>query len=298
MGCEMDTDPDITPHGEPALRTVAQVARLAGVTVRTLHHYDELGLLQPSERSEAGYRLYTPADVTRLRELLTWRRLGVPLREIAGLLDEPADAARLDVLRRQRALVRSRLGELRRLASALDDAIAATHDDTTNQERTAMAPTDPRIIEALDGFDPAEYEAEAAERWGDSHAYRESARRTRDYTPEQWTAIKAEAEQVTEHLAALWSAGADPTSAEARAGAEQHRAHVTRWFYRCSTEIHRGLGEMYVADPRFTTAWEGEDGARAGFAAWVRDAFVANADALDAGSPRAHVPEPDSPRPG
>ena len=101
--------------------TVGQVADLFGVTVRTLHHYDEIGLLTPSERSRAGYRLYTDADLVRLQQIVVYRRLELPLEEIASLLDGGEDA--VTHLRRQREAVLTRLDELKELVGAIDRAL-------------------------------------------------------------------------------------------------------------------------------------------------------------------------------
>jgi len=147
------------------MKTVGEVSELARVTVRTLHHYDELGLLSPSERSEAGYRLYSYDDLARLQEILIWRALGFPLAEIASLLDDP-DNDRLGALERQRELVGREMNRLEALADAVDAAIAAERNGTPIEE-TKM----------FDGFDPTEYEDEARERWGDAEAYQQSARR-------------------------------------------------------------------------------------------------------------------------
>src|SRR5579862_3032062 len=101
------------------MKTVGEVADLAHVTVRTLHHYDELGLLSPSERSEAGYRLYSYADLARLQEILIWRQLGFALSEIRALLDDPA-YDRICALKRQRELVEGDLKRLGALAASID----------------------------------------------------------------------------------------------------------------------------------------------------------------------------------
>ena len=103
------------------MKTVGEVSELARVTVRTLHHYDELGLLSPSERSEAGYRLYSYDDLARLQEILILRALGFPLAEIASLLDDP-DHDRLGALVRQRELVGREMNRLGALAAAVDAA--------------------------------------------------------------------------------------------------------------------------------------------------------------------------------
>src|SRR3974390_2395740 len=106
------------------MKTVGEVAELTGVTVRALHHYDELGLLTPSGRSEAGYRLYSYEDLARLREILIWRALGFSLTEIGSLLDDPGHD-RQTALERQRELIEHELGRLGALAAAVDAAIAA-----------------------------------------------------------------------------------------------------------------------------------------------------------------------------
>ncbi len=104
-------------------KTVSQVAALGRVTVRTLHHYDELGLLRPSQRSRAGHRLYAEADIHRLHEILTWRSLGFPLDEIQALLDDPAHDP-LEAMRLHRERLAARLGGLQNQLDSLDAIIA------------------------------------------------------------------------------------------------------------------------------------------------------------------------------
>ena len=117
------------------MKTVGEVAGLAGVTVRALHHYDELGLLSPSGRSEAGYRLYSYEDLARLREILIWRALGFSLSEVGALLDDPGHD-RLAALQRQRELIERDLGRLGALAVAVDEAIAAHRNGAELEVRT------------------------------------------------------------------------------------------------------------------------------------------------------------------
>lgn len=257
---------DVSVNYEPNTRTVSEVAQITGVTVRTLHHYDELGLLVPSERSDAGYRLYTNEDLTRLREILTWRKLGVPLKEIGSLLDDPA-ADRMSVLLAQRDAVRDQQSELTELAAAIDAAIQ------DQQKEKPMPETDQKIIDALGGFDPAEYEAEAEERWGDTDAWKQSAARTKNYPAEDWREVKAEVDGIFGALADLFAAGVEPNDPRSREACERHRQHITNRFYDCSPEFHAQLGEMYVADPRFRESLEKGD-ELVGFAEWLRDAFA------------------------
>lgn len=254
------------------MKTVGEVAELAGVTVRTLHHYDELGLLSPSGRSEAGYRLYSYDDLARLREILIWRTLGFPLTEIGSLLDDPGHD-RLGALERQRELIEREIDRLGALAATVDAAIAA-HVNGTRLEETTM----------FEGFDPSEYEEEARERWGDTDAYKESARRAASYGEAEWDEIRREASAITREMVALMRGGEPADGQAARALAERHREHISRWFYPCSPQMHRGLGEMYVADERFARVYERE---AAGLAAYFHDAIVANANG--SGRPSAAV---------
>jgi hypothetical protein len=128
--------------------------------------------------------------------------------------------------------------------------------------------------EMFDGFDPSAYEEEAKERWGDTPSYAESARRTKRYTQEDWATIRAEAEAIERDFAEALGAGMSPTDERARAIAERHRAHVDRWFYPCSREMHAALGAMYVQDERFAQHYERR---REGLAQFVSDAVRANA---------------------
>jgi hypothetical protein len=126
----------------------------------------------------------------------------------------------------------------------------------------------------FEGFDPSAYEAEAKSRWGNTEAYRESARRTRGYSKQQWAEIRAESDAITAKFASALSDGATPNSARAMDVAAEHRRHIDRWFYPCSIEAHVGLGEMYVADDRFAANYEKH---RVGLAQFVCDAIRANA---------------------
>lgn len=244
-------------------KTVSEVAALTGVTVRTLHHYDEIGLLRPRDRTDAGYRQYDDRDLLRLHDILTWRSFGFPLDEVRALIDDPHYDP-VEAMREHRDGLARQVGALEEQIAALDAAIARAggHEPLTPDDLKAL----------FDGFDPSAWEAEVDQRWGDTEAYRESKRRTSRYGRVEWEAIKAEGAAVTERLAALMTAGVAPGSLEARQAAEAHRAHIARWFYDCTPEIHLGLAEMYVADPRFTASY---DRFAPGLAVWVREAIVA-----------------------
>jgi MerR family transcriptional regulator, thiopeptide resistance regulator len=244
---------------------VGELARSTGLTVRTLHHYDEIGLLVPSERSRAGYRLYTDEDLTRLQQVVVYRRLEMPLDEIAILLRRGEDAA--DHLRRQRDTVMTRLGELRELISAIDRAL--------EREMSDQPATTEDLKELFgDGFTD-EYEQEAQERWGESDAWKQSRSRTKRYSKADWEQVKQEADAVNAAFVSALRSGEPATSDTAMDAAEQHRRHIHDRFYDLDHTFHRGLADMYVADPRFTKTYEDM---APGLAAYVRDAIHANAD--------------------
>ena len=246
--------------------SIGEVARLARISVRTLHHYDEIGLVRPTSRSDAGYRLYTRRDVERLQQALFYRELGFPLEEIARVLTDPAFDRR-SALMTQRELLVERAGQVRALVALIDKTIEALDrgEDMTTES-------------LFDGFDASRYEEEAKERWGGTKEYAESARRTRRYKKDDWKAIKQDAAAIVEAFAQAYDARTPATDAAAMDAAERHRQHISRWFYECSYEIHVGLGEMYVADPRFSASYDEARPDRPGLAQYIRDAIRANGE--------------------
>ena len=234
--------------------------------MRTLHHYDEIGLLSPSGRSATGYRRYAEADLERLHQILTYRQLGFPLEQIAQILADP-EADPMGHLRRQHRLLRERLEQLRKVIDVIEFMMEARQVGIrlTPQER----------FEVFGESDPAQYEEEARQRWGDTEAYRESQRRTATYTKDDWQRIKTETDELYRRIAEAMRSGAPADSPEAMDLAEEHRRQISEFFYDCGYEVHRGLGEMYVTDQRFT---ENLDRYGAGLAAYLRTAILANAD--------------------
>jgi DNA-binding transcriptional MerR regulator len=243
--------------------TVGDLARLTGVTVRALHHYDEIGLVRPSQRTAAGYRLYSDADVHRLQRVLLFRELGLPLDEIASAIDEAT--TRDALLREHRDVLVAKRARIDAMLASLDKALAHLEEDRP------MQPDD--VKNMFDGFDPADYEDEARERWGETDAYKESARRTKTYGKAEWDQIKRDWGAIYTALADLMKAGVAVTDARTQALVERHRAHLDRWFYPCSVDMHKNLGAMYVADPRFAA---NIDKTAAGLAQYLSDAIAAS----------------------
>ena len=238
--------------------TVSQVSALAHVTVRTLHHYDEIGLLVPSQRTSSGYRQYDDADLRRLREILVFREMGFSLDAIRGLVDEPADQRRRALLT-QRELLSGELRKTEAVIRAIENAIQSL-DGGAEMDTGKM-------FDGFDEFDHAKYADEARQRWGNTDAYKESAKRAAKYSKEDWNTIKAEADSIPTRMAGVMQKGGAADSAEAVAIAEEHRQHISRWFYPCSHKMHVGLADMYTADPRFREHYENRATGLAGFMA-------------------------------
>jgi DNA-binding transcriptional MerR regulator len=244
---------------------VGEVAALAGVTVRTLHHYDRIGVLSPSGRTAAGYRQYSPADLDRLHQVLLYRELGFPLEEVATLLDDPSADPEAH-LRRQHALLRDRLQRTSAMVTAVEKEMEA--------RAMGISLNPEERFEVFGDNDPAQYDAEVEERWGETDAYAQSKRKTAAYSKEDWLRIRADGEDVESRFAEALQSGVPADSPQAMDIAEEHRQQITRNFYDCPPEMHAGLGRMYVEDERFTAHYEQR---APGLAQYVSTAVQANA---------------------
>jgi DNA-binding transcriptional MerR regulator len=243
---------------------VKDAARLAGVSVRTLHHYDSIGLLVPSARTGAGYRLYTDDDLLRLQQILIGRALGLSLEEIRRSLDDPKFDRKTALLDQKKRL-RERARETEAMIRAIDVALAALD----GSRKGAL-----KMEDLFEGFNPSEYEDEARTRWGTSDAFADAEKRTRRYSPDDWKAIKAEQAAIYEAAHAALKAGHNPSDTAVMDIAERHRLSIDRWFYRCSHRMHHGLASMYESDDRFRQSIDrhGE-----GLTSFLADAIRANA---------------------
>lgn len=252
----------------PTRRTyqVKKVAQLSGLTVRALHHYDSIGLLSPSARSAAGYRLYDDEDLLRLQQILIGRELGLSLEGIRRSLDDPGFDRRA-ALRAQRAELAARAERATDMIRAIDAALTAI-------EEKDMSKVDFKKI--FDGFDPAEHEAEAKQRWGNTDAYQISARRTKAYTEADWQRMKEEQGAIYADAVAARNDGVRPDEPRAMDIAERHRLSFDRWFYPCSPKIHASLADMWEADRRYADSIDKYGGA-AGLTEYLAAAVRTNA---------------------
>ena len=243
-------------------KTVGAVATLTDVSVRTLHHYDHIGLVVPSVRNPAGYRGYTDTDIERLHLVLVYRSVGLALDEIRTLLDDP-DADVLAHLQRQRALLAER-------AERLEDTIKAV-EELMNAHRKGIQLTAEEQVEIFGttAFGE-EYAAEAEQRWGDTDAWEQSQQRVAGFTKDDWVQVKDESDALLDALATAKRAGVKPGSSQANELAARHRASIER-FYDCGNEMYRCLAQMYLADERFTRYY---DDVEPGLAQFVHDVVV------------------------
>ncbi|NEC48515.1 MerR family transcriptional regulator [Actinospica acidiphila] len=249
--------------------SVGQVAAFAGVTVRTLHHYDKAGLLSPSDRSRAGYRLYGEADLVRLQQILFYRELGFPLDEIASLLEDP-QANALERLQDRLRRLNEEIARLRRLAEVAERAIEV--------QRTGVPLTPEERFEVFGdvAFDLS-YATEAELKWAHSDGQREAMARADAHTKEDWRRLMGEAATWRAELLAAFDEGEPSCGGRAMDLAEEHRLHIARWFTSCPPDMHRRIADDFVADPRAFALVVPPSQQHPGLAAYLRKAVHANA---------------------
>jgi len=224
--------------------TVSQLAKMAGVSVRTLHHYDHIDLLKPSSRTEAGYRLYEEQDLLRLQQILFFRELDLPLKDIRDILDDP-EFDPVEALKNHRRLLQRQAERFLHLLKTIDKTIQRLTEDD-------MTMTDEELYEGFTQEQIERYKREAREMY-DPALVEESERRVKKMSRAQWKAIGAEGEAVTTGLAAL--ADREPGDVEVQELIARHHAWIEN-FYPCSAEVYRGLGQGYAEHPEFRAFYE------------------------------------------
>jgi DNA-binding transcriptional MerR regulator len=224
--------------------TVSQLAELAGISVRTLHHYDQIGLLPPARRTEAGYRIYGWAELMRLQQILLFRELEMPLAEIQARIEAP-DFAPLSALKEHRQALEQRRDRLGRLIKTVDRTLA-------NLQENEMSLSDEELYFGLTPEQAERYPREARERWGEERVT-EAEDRVRKLSKEQWAQIGQQGEDATQAVAALVGRPADDP--QVQQAIALHHAWIEN-FYPAPAEVYRGLGRMYVEHPEFRAYYE------------------------------------------
>lgn len=248
--------------------SIVEVARHAGVSSRTLRHYDDIGLVPPAYVGSNGYRYYEREQLHRLQEVLVLRELGLPLDAVARLLDGTRDRAA--VLREHRAALLSERDRLARLADTVGRTIAEIEAEPGGAAMTPLTPE-----ELFDGFDAEkqkEYEAELVERYGPQAQDKidESWRRVGAMSKDDAARIQAEIATRDQEYAALLDAGVDPADPRVQEVTAGHYRWVCE-FWTPDADAFAGLGDLYVDSPDFKARY---DAVRPGLAEYVRDAMA------------------------
>ena len=247
------------------MRTVHEVSAIAGVSIRTLQHYDNIGLLQPAERSAAGYRLYSEGDLVRLQQILLFRELGFSLKDIRRIVSS-SDFEQARALSMQIELLelkRERLGKLIRLARQLQE------------EKGAHTVS----FEAFDTSKIDEYAEQARAAWGETPAWKEYERKSAGRTKDEQAAIGADLMALFVPFGRMAETGIDPASDEAKNQARRIQDFITEHYYTCTDEIFAQLGKAYGSGGEFTRNIDAAAGKGAAeFAAQAVEALVAQRD--------------------
>ena len=223
--------------------TIKEIADLANVTARTIRYYDEIGLLDPADIGENGYRYYDNDSLLQLQQVLFFRELDVPLKEINLIINHP-EFNLVDALKNHRSSMKNRVKRLKALIATIDNTIRVI------QGKKKMAEKD-----YFNGFDETQYEDEAKELWDNTPQYAQSRRKWASYSKKQKEAIKAEGGRIV-----LKMVGTDPNvspdDSDVQAAVGDYQIYLNKYFYTCNVAFLRGLSDMWVEDTRFSINYE------------------------------------------
>lgn len=213
---------------------IKEFADFTGVSVRTLHYYDEIGLMKPAWVDPiTGYRYYDEQSLLRMQEILFYRELDFSLKSIGDMLSSP-DYDRQRALEDQKKLLTLKKERLERLILAIDGAAKGEN-----------------VMTAFDKHAFEKYKEEAKEKWGQTAAYQEHAEKTRNYTNQTWGELAERLDRIMAEFALCMKRGETPDSSEAQQLVKTLQSHITDNYYTCNDQILLGLGQMYVGDERF-----------------------------------------------
>ena len=248
--------------------TVKQLAAISGVTVRTLHHYDEIGLLAPAHVGTNGYRYYGRAELLRLQRILFHRELGVPLGEIAGLLELEGED-QVGVLMRHRERLEAEQQRFRILIETIDRTVASIKGEIQ------MSNTD--LYQGFSAEKQADYEAWLVERYGETMQGRldQSRKAMAKMNEAEQAAMMETLKDIESGLVEVMKRGIDPAAEPVDCMLARHRAWVAKsWHKPCPPDAYAGLADLYLAHPDFVARYEA---LAPGFAVWLTDAMKAHA---------------------
>lgn len=246
--------------------TVGKAAAMLGVTVRTLHHWDAMGLVRPSERSAVGYRIYTAEDLLRLQRVLIYRELDLPLDEIGRLLEAGSEGAESS-LRQQRDRIAERMERLEQMSGALEKLIAA-------HERGVVLTSEEQLAVFGEDWDP-DWSRQARQRWGNSAQWAQYAERSAQRDAEQWAGLVNRTEQFESELVEAFQEPIAVGDEAANALAERHRMLMSEHF-DCTHSMQACIARNYAAGGELNEHYER---LATGLGDWLKEIIDANARA-------------------
>ncbi|RSK29085.1 MerR family transcriptional regulator [Bacillus sp. HMF5848] len=249
---------------------VKEVADLVGISVRTLHYYDQIDLLSPKYVTDSGYRIYTDEDLEMLQQILFFKELDFSLQDIKEIL-ESEHFDRMHALQAHKLMLLEKYKRLATIIETVEKTIATYRGGTTMSNK-----------ERFEGFNMAKleehrgkYVEEVQQKYGNTDAYRESQQKTSTYSQEDWVRITKKGNDIYKEIAEQMDKG--PTHPDVQALIASYRQYITDNFYNCTPEIYRGLADMYIVDERFA---KNINKAHEGLAQFLSEAIHAYCDAL------------------
>lgn len=235
---------------------IHEIAKAAGVSVRTLHYYDEIGLLPPCEVTESGYRLYDDRSLQKLQQILFFREMDFPLSEIKQILTDPNFDLKKALTAQKEVLLKKR--------QRIDNLISLTEHVLKGEKTMSFQEFDTSEIEKA----KKSYAEEVKRRWGHTDAYAESEQKSKNYTPAKWQAMNEQCSAIFQKFATHMDKA--PSDPEVQTLVAEWQAYISENFYDCSKEMLSCLGQMYTADTRFEKYF---DGFQTGLASFISEAI-------------------------
>lgn len=224
--------------------SVKQLSELAGVSIRTLHHYDEIGLLKPAERAESRYRYYGRAELYRLQQILFYRELDYPLADIKQILDNPEFDLKSSLLSHKVSLI-NRVKKVKQLLDTIDKTIVQLENESTMI-------TDEEMYQGFSKEEVTSMKTEVMEAWGEDEV-KNTEQNVQNLGKDEWRKVQAEADRICVRLSKMMDRS--PMDAEVQKEVVNYHQYLCT-FYQVSNERYRALGEMYEQDERFTAHYD------------------------------------------
>ncbi|GMQ59170.1 MerR family transcriptional regulator [Vallitalea sediminicola] len=232
--------------------TVKEVSKIAGISVRTLHYYDEIGLLKPKTISDSGYRIYSDDELETLFQILFFKELDFKLDKIKEIISNPG-FNKEEALKQHKKLLLEKKKRLDNIISSIDTSLKKGFDK--------------KMMNLFSMENYEKYKEEAIEKYGDTAV--DSYKKTSKYSKKKWEEIMNEANTIYSNLADNMDKDVSDSYVQQLIG--QWKTHITTYYYDCNLEIFRGLGQLYVADERFT---KNIDKTKKGLASYMKEAMT------------------------